>query len=189
MVAPTISPGKKFGRTNGWDSRTGKTCAHTERMIHPDVLQAHRLVNQLGNQCSRLIPEQDNADYGAATATSGTALIRFRVAKVTPRKVGLFVAVWRRSASGGTEPFPADHPTANDADFLVISVREAGNSGHFLFPRSAVVTHGIGSVNGIGGKRGFRVYPPWSLTSNRQARKTQEWQNPYFHAENGLPAS
>jgi hypothetical protein len=30
------------------------------------------------------------------------------------------------------------------------------------------------------GKRGIRVYPPWSLTTNKQAIKTQSWQTKYF---------
>ena len=52
--------------------------------------------------------------------------------------------------------------------------------GHFAFPTSALVKHGIVSVKGSGGKRGFRVYPPWSEVSNRQAIKTQHWQCSYF---------
>ena len=189
MVAPTISRVKKFGPTKGWDSPSVQHHVHTDRMLHPDVLQAHRLVNLLGQICSLPVPESDNTGYGAATSTCGTAMIRFRVGKVTAAKVGLFVAVWRRSAAGGTEPFPADHPEANDADTLVISVREAENSGHFVLPRSALVTHGISSLNGRGGKRGFRVYPPWSETANPQARKTQAWQSRYFHysPDGGLP--
>jgi hypothetical protein len=160
-------------------------------MIHPDLAEAQRLIKLLGRECSRPTPEAHNAEYGAAIATSGRASIRFRVGKLTPTKVGLFVAVWRRSPDGGTEPFPADHPSADDADTLVVSVREVEKSGHFVFPRSAMISHGIVSVKGTGGKRGFRVYPPWSLTSSRQARKTQEWQCAYFHdsSDMGLPAS
>src|SRR4051812_4197804 len=97
---------------------------HTERMIHPDVVEAQRLIKLLGRECSQPTPEADNAEYGAAIAISGRAWIRFRVGKLTPTKVGLFVAVWRRSPDGGTEPFAADHPSADDADTLVISVRE-----------------------------------------------------------------
>lgn len=135
-------------------------------------------------------PEAENAEYGAAVSTCGEALVRFRVGKLTPNKVGLFVAVWQRSIDGGTEPFPADHPSANDADALVVSVREGGNSGHFAFPKAALLKHGIVSVQGKGGKRGFRVYPPWSATSNRQARATQEWQSGFFRNWTGkdLPA-
>jgi hypothetical protein len=149
-------------------------------MIHPDVAEAHRLMELLGRECSSPCPEAENAEYGAAVATNGKALVRFRVGKLTPSKVGLFVAVWQRSIDGGTEPFPADHPSADDADTLVVSVREDGNFGHFVFPTVALIKHGIVSVKGKGGKRGFRVYPPWSPTSNRQARMTQEWQSEFF---------
>ncbi|AFR31144.1 hypothetical protein ARUE_c42720 [Arthrobacter sp. Rue61a] len=187
MFAPTIGPGNKFGLSKVRDSGGGKPRMHTERMIHPDVVEAQRLVQMLGRECSPPSPEADNAEYGAATATSGPGLIRFRVGKVTPTKVGLFVAVWRRAAAGGTEPFPADGPSAHDTDILVVSVRESENSGHFLFPRSALVTHGICSVNGSGGKRGFRVYPPWSVTPNRRAQVTQEWQGAFFHHSPARP--
>nr|WP_315171847.1 MepB family protein [uncultured Flavobacterium sp.] len=30
------------------------------------------------------------------------------------------------------------------------------------------------------GKRGIRVYPNWSVTENKQAQKTQNWQTKYF---------
>jgi hypothetical protein len=38
----------------------------------------------------------------------------------------------------------------------------------------------IVSRDSSGGKRGFRVYPPWVTTTNRQARSTQSWQVNYF---------
>ena len=49
-----------------------------------------------------------------------------------------------------------------------------------MFPRSALRRHGIVSVAEQGGKRGFRVYPPWSLTDNTQATRTQAWQGAFF---------
>jgi hypothetical protein len=30
------------------------------------------------------------------------------------------------------------------------------------------------------GKRGFRIYPPWDVTTNKQAQKNQIWQSNYF---------
>jgi len=130
--------------------------------------------------------EADNSEYGAALAMLNGASARVRVAKVTPTKVGLFVAVWRRSASGSTEPFPADDP----AQTLVVVARESGNFGAFVFDRAALVSHGIVSIAGVGGKRGFRVYPPWSHTISVQARRTQEWQCDHFvDLREGLRAS
>ncbi|WP_407428209.1 MepB family protein [Arcticibacter sp.] len=43
------------------------------------------------------------------------------------------------------------------------------------------------SVNGQGGKRGFRVYPKRDLPENKQARQTQSWQVSYFTDQQLLP--
>lgn len=144
-------------------------------MTHPDVAQAIRLFALLGDGAQPAVAEADNGEYGAALTRVGAQTVRLRVGKLTPTKVGLFVAVWRRSTAGPTEPFPAD-----DVDLLVIITREGSHAGAFVFPRSALERHGITSVAGIGGKRGFRVYPPWSATDNGQAVRTQKWQGAYF---------
>lgn len=144
--------------------------------VHPDVAEALRALSQPPGSPSTPIPEADNHEYGAAVASLGQELVRFRVGKLTPTKVGLFVAVWRRAQDRSTEPFPAE----DGADLLVITVREGSRAGYFAFPKSALVGHGIVSVKGSGGKRGFRVYPPWSEVSNRQAVRTQQWQCSYF---------
>ncbi|KUM34875.1 MepB family protein [Arthrobacter sp. EpRS71] len=144
--------------------------------VHPDVADALRVLNQSFAKCSLPVPEADNRDYGAAIATYGSGVIRLRVGKLTPTKVGLFVAVWRRAIDGSTEPFPVEE----NIGMLVVTAREGNNAGQFAFPKSALVKHGIVSVGGVGGKRGFRVYPPWSAVSNRQAKQTQQWQGAYF---------
>jgi hypothetical protein len=148
-------------------------------VIHPDVSGAVALFQSLGGHpetpATDIAAEVDNADYGAAVASIGAQRLRLRVGRVTPRKVGLFVAVWRRSSAGPTEPFPAD-----DVDHLVILTRERQHTGQFVFPRSALRRHGIVSVAEQGGKRGFRVYPPWSRTDNAQATRTQAWQGAFF---------
>ncbi|MDR6986985.1 hypothetical protein J2Y66_001455 [Paenarthrobacter nitroguajacolicus] len=144
--------------------------------LHPDVNEALRVLSQPSGSPSTPVPEADNHEYGAAVARLGRKQIRFRVGKPTPTKVGLFIAVWRRAQDGSTEPFPAE----DGADLLVVTVREGTGAGYFAFPLSALVEHGIVSVNGSGGKRGFRVYPPWSKVSNRQAIRTQQWQCSYF---------
>jgi len=123
-----------------------------------------------------LTTEPDNAEYGASICELGGSTVRFRVGKVTPKKVGLFVTVWRRSSDGSTEAFPAEE----DVDLLMISVREGSPFGVFVFPKSALIEHGIVSVGGAGGKRGFRVYSPWAATLNPQATRSQGWQCQHF---------
>lgn len=123
------------------------------------------------------VAEADNAEYGASISLgAGGQTIRFRVGKVTPTKVGLFVATWRRASTGETEPFSAEEPV----DLLVVVVRDGAGYGAFVLPKAALVAHDIVSVGGVGGKRGFRLYPPWSPAANPQAKRSQLWQNEYF---------
>ncbi len=55
------------------------------------------------------------------------------------------------------------------------------------FPREILADHNILSVNGRGGKRGFRVYPKWDLPENKQAKQTQSWQISSFTEQQLLP--
>lgn len=145
-------------------------------VVHPDVAEARRLIDRLGVTCSQAVAELDNGEYGASVCDVGRASVRFRVGKLTPTKAGLFVTVWQRAPGGSTEPFPAE----DNIDLLVVTAREGFHFGQFVFPKAALVKHGIVSVDGGGGKRGFRVYPPWSATDNPQAKRSQKWQCAFF---------
>jgi hypothetical protein len=141
--------------------------------VHPDVSAA---MAEFG--CTSPVVESDNAGYGAVVCRAEGGAVRFRVGKTTPTKIGFFVTVWERAADGSTRPFPSD----DGVDLLVVVVREGERAGRFALSKTALVEHGIVAVDGVGGKRGFRVYPPWSQTSNPQARRTQAWQGRYFAA-------
>ncbi|MGX1886616.1 MepB family protein [Streptomyces sp. NPDC055287] len=145
--------------------------------IPGDLLAAKELVyDPCGFTYSQPVPETESAEYGACEFTLDGSSVRFRVAKTTPTKVGQFVTVWKRSASGPIQPFDAADPV----DLFVISTREGQRSGQFVFPRDVLRERDIVSRNGSGGKRAFRVYPPWVTTTNRQARHTQTWQLSHF---------
>ncbi|MFI9235381.1 MepB family protein [Streptomyces sp. NPDC053079] len=145
--------------------------------IPDDLLRAKSLAyDPSGFTCSQPVPEAESAEYGACAFTLDGLAVRFRVAKTTPTKVGQFVTVWKRSASGPIQPFDAEDPV----DLFVISMREGDRFGQFVFPREVLRARDIVSTNGSGGKRGFRVYPPWVTTTNRQARSTQAWQVEHF---------
>lgn len=142
--------------------------------MHADILAVLGILTQRGINCADIVTEPDNAEYGAAI--SDATGLRFRVGKVTPRKVGMFVTVWQRAQTGSTEPLPDE----DRVHALIVTAREGDRFGFFEFPRSALRTHGIVSAAGVGGKRGFRVYPPWSETANAQAKRSQAWQIDYF---------
>ncbi|WP_426995975.1 MepB family protein [Pseudarthrobacter sp. N5] len=143
-------------------------------VLHPDVAVAIEVCDRLGAGRLAVAPEPDNAEYGAVVSVTGET--RFRAGKLTPTKVGLFVTVWRRASDGSTEPLSAE----DGSQSLVIAVREGDNFGLFVLPKSALVERGIVAISGVGGKRGFRVYPPWSATENPQAKRSQKWQCRFF---------
>ncbi|MDH2389706.1 MepB family protein [Streptomyces sp. HNM0663] len=145
--------------------------------LHDDLLAAKALVyDPSGFACSLPLPEPESAEYAACAFTLDGRSVRFRAAKTTPTKAGQFVTVWQRSEEGPIRPFDAD----DGVDLFVISSRDDGGFGQFVFPREVLCERGIVSRNASGGKRGFRVYPPWATTTSRQARSTRAWQLEYF---------
>ncbi|MBD0710405.1 MULTISPECIES: MepB family protein [unclassified Streptomyces] len=144
---------------------------------HGDLVAAKALVyDPCGFICSRPVPEAEGTAYAAHAFTLDGLAVRFRAARTTPTKVGQFVTVWKRSPAGPIAPFDIADPV----DLFVISTREPRHFGQFVFPVDALRRHGVVSVNGSGGKRAFRVYPPWVTTANRQAGTVQAWQLDFF---------
>lgn len=146
-------------------------------MLHPDLLATIALVyapNHLN--CSTPQIEVDNAEYGAYLFTLEGRRVKFRVAKITPTKIGQFVTVWKRVGKQPIQPYDALDPF----DLLVISTRCGEFFGQFVMPKSVLVQQGILSAAGKDGKRALRVYPPWDQTTSRQAQNTQHWQLRYF---------
>ncbi|MFF3018904.1 MepB family protein [Streptomyces sp. NPDC057939] len=145
--------------------------------LHDDLVEAKtRVYDPAGFTCSRPVAEPEGGEYAAHGFTLDGLAVGFRAARTTPAKVGQFVTVWKRSAEGPIRPFD----TADGIDLVVISSRDGARSGQFVFPREVLCERGVMSRDGTGGKRGFRVYPPWVTTSNRQAAGTQNWQVDHF---------
>lgn len=144
-----------------------------------DLQLAEKLLyNECGFQLQNLIWNSESANYGACSFELNNKLIQYRVANITPTKIGQFVAVWKRNNQGITAPFDV----LDSLDFLIISVRDSENFGQFIFPKSVLVSKGIISQNAKGGKRGIRVYAPWYKPTSKQAIQTQNWQTNYFVA-------
>lgn len=121
--------------------------------------------------------EIEGSDYAPYAFMIDTFNVRFRVAKITPKKQGLFVGLWRRGANNRSyQPYDI----SDGIDFIVISVRSGPIFGQFIFPVRILLSNGIISRDSNGGKLGIRVYPPWAIAESTQARKTQEWQTRYF---------
>ncbi|SEE09368.1 hypothetical protein SAMN04489740_0645 [Arthrobacter alpinus] len=120
--------------------------------------------------------EPESSHYCAHTLTLGGRPAVFRVAKTTPTKVGQFVTLWQRSVEGPIRPFDMSDGVA----LFVIQAGEGAGLGMFVFPADTLAHHGVVSIEGKGGKRAMRVYPPDVETTSVQARRTQTWQCEYF---------
>ena len=114
-------------------------------------------------------------DYFGCNFEIKKLAIKYRKAKITPKKVGCFVALWKRDSEGKTIPFDA----SDLFDFYLIEVEDDINKGIFVFSKSILIQNKILSSDKEG-KRGFRLYPSWCVSLNSQAMKTQNWQLPYF---------
>jgi len=102
--------------------------------------------------------------------------IKFRKAKITPKKVGQFVTLWKRNTAKQTEPFDE-----NDGfDYYIIATEDNSKLGFYIFPTSILIEKNILTSIKKEGKRGFRVYPNWVKPENKQAEKTQNWLQDYF---------
>lgn len=118
----------------------------------------------------------ESEDYAACSFELNTKIIQYRVSKITPTKAGQFVTIWKRNKNGITEPFDV----SDEIDFIIISSRSGADFGQFIFPKNVLADKGILTQNGVSGKRGIRVYPPWDIPKSKQAEKTQNWQISYF---------
>lgn len=149
----------------------------SDAAIHTDLLLAkEQLYDSCGFECSLPEKEKESAEYGAYSFTINEKSIVFRVAKITPTKIGQFVTLWKRIGKGPIQPF--DYTDA--IDLIVITVRKENLVGQFVFPKEVLCEKGIISTTAKEGKRAIRVYPPWDEATSKQAQKTQKWQLDYF---------
>lgn len=144
---------------------------------HEDFLAAKKLVYEPnGLICQNISIQAESQEYSALDFEINNIRIKFRVAKITPTKIGQFVTLWKRDHYGITVPYDL----ADQVDLFVISVRDSNHFGHFVFPKNILHKHGYVSSQNMGGKRAMRVYPPWVVANNPQAIKTQAWQLAHY---------
>jgi hypothetical protein len=154
--------------------------------MHPDLILASKQLYQHNDLALTQFEEElESKEYSASSFLLNACRVKFRQAKITPTKVGLFVVLWKRNAEGVTQAYES----TDDVDFVIIGVRKGVLYGQFIFPKTVLIQQGILSQGGKGGKRGFRVYPPWEKELNVQAKKTQLWQVSYFIELSGEVAS
>lgn len=141
-----------------------------------DLILTLQILSEIDNpKISPAIMELESAEYGACRFILNNSNILFRTAKITPTKTGQFVTLWKRINQGPIQPFDS----TDLIDLFLISVRKENHFGLFIFPKSVLMAKEIISDKKEG-KRAIRVYPPWDITTSKQAQKTQKWQLDYF---------
>lgn len=130
-----------------------------------------------GLTVGRVREEKHNSKYGAGAFECSSRTIRFRVANVTPNKVGQFVSIWEKDSSNKNQPYSYDEST----DLLVITTFKNNDEyGQFIFPKEVLLKQKVLKSHSTKGKMAMRVYPIWDTPTSKQAMKSQQWQLPYF---------
>lgn len=85
-------------------------------MIPENLIETKELVfDKCGFELRNLEIEKESAEYCACKFDLDTIKILFRLAKITPTKIGQFVTFWKRSENGPIEPYAV----SDDIDFLL----------------------------------------------------------------------
>lgn len=139
---------------------------------------ANKLLYEPNNLTIKNIREEtQNSDYGAGVFQLNSKLVRFRVAKITPTKIGQFVSLWEKDNANKNQAFSFDNAT----DLLVINTfNDHGDFGQFVFPKEVLLKQNILKTANTKGKMAIRVYASWDTPTSKQAIATQKWQLPYF---------
>ncbi|HEU4791423.1 MAG TPA: MepB family protein [Flavobacterium sp.] len=152
------------------------TARITPKSIPKDLILIQEILFDNCNlEITQPVIEAESSEYGACAFSLNSLNILFRTAKITPTKTGQFVTLWKRINQGPIKPFDSTDPI----DLFIVSTRKDNNFGLFIFPKSILITKEIVSDEKEG-KRAIRVYPPWDITTSKQAQKTQKWQLDYF---------
>lgn len=144
-------------------------------MINTPIL-LKKLFGKFKLEISTIEPDLECEEYFGYNFQLDTAKVKFRKAKITPKKIGQFVTLWRRNEEGIPEPFNVD----DKFDFLIIYVEKDEQKGFFLFPKLVLAEKQILLNGAKDGKRAFRIYPKWDIPENKQAEKTKTWQIEFF---------
>lgn len=121
--------------------------------------------------------ETESSEYGACRFGLNGFNIAFRIAKITPKKLGQFVTLWKRPTPD-SPILPLD--ISDKIDFVIVSVADNAYQGQFIFSQKILISQSILSHQGQGGKLAFRVYPSWVKLESKAAIQTQQWQLQHF---------
>ncbi|MDZ4725433.1 MAG: MepB family protein [Leptospira sp.] len=134
------------------------------------------LYDRLDLHITKYIEDSESMDYKAVSFHLNELSIISRNSKITPKKIGQFVTLWKRNSDGIIIPFGYN----DKFDIVLINTKKGNSIGQFVFPKSILIKQGILSDQNQKGKLGFRIYLPSDKPTNKQALKTRNWMSEYF---------
>jgi len=135
------------------------------------------IFNSISLKLSDITPEEESKEYCAYRLNIDNKSALFRVAKITPKKIGQFVTLWKRNVNDNKiYPFHFD----DDISIVIVNVNNGQESGQFIFSREILCKKNMFSTNQKEGKRAIIVYPSWDKPISSQAKTTQKWQSDYY---------
>ena len=146
--------------------------------VHQDLLIAQEYAYKpSGLAIQSFIKEGEGQEYNAAGFDLNGMGVKFRTGKITPTKIGQFVAFWEKDNNNKNRPFLFEEAP----ELLVVTTFKNNNEfGQFVFPKDILVKKNILRTTSTTGKMAIRVYPSWDTPTSKQALNTQKWQAPYF---------
>ena len=149
--------------------------------ILPSLIPELEILNEVVFKPSSLLltnvqRETESREYLAHNFQLEGKTIKFRKAKITPKKIGQFVTIWKRDNNGITAPYSI----TDDVQFYMFLTVNNEQIGIFLVPKQIMHQRKLLSDSIQEGKRGCRIYPAWDVPTNKQAMETQAWQLKYF---------
>lgn len=120
--------------------------------------------------------EEQNRDYEGAILQINNYVYRTRLAKLTPKKKGYFVAMWEKDKTGTNQAYSYEE----SPEKLIVSIIDGKKYGQFIFPKNELLKYGVLKSAKQKGKMAIRVYPSWITDLNATAKKTQAWQVVHF---------
>jgi len=135
------------------------------------------IMNEVGRIDNFVIKQEvQNSEYEGLLLIINKHVYRSRLAKLTPKKKGYFVAFWEKNTKGINQAYSYE----NSPEKLIVSVIDNERRGQFIFPKKVLLKYGILKSSNQKGKMALRVYPSWVTELNTNAAKTQTWQVDYF---------
>lgn len=129
-----------------------------------------------GFKVEDLVEEGQNADYYGCKFKLNGRLVRFRVAKITPNKLGQFVSFWEKDNENKNIAYDYEQ----SPDLVIVTCFTSEKLGQFVFTKDILLKKKILKNGEDKGKMGIRVYPSWDVATSPQAKNTQKWQLEYF---------